>query len=61
MAVAAAVAHTAQQEGVASSAALACLSRDGNGGGGGGGGDSLKRCIQSLQYDPEAAWRAAQA
>jgi len=60
VAVAAAVARTAQEEGVASSAALACLSCDG-GGGGGGDGDSLKRCIQSLQYDPEAAWQAAQA
>lgn len=67
LAVAAAVARTAQTDGMASSSALRCLSRSGGSGGGssdadgGGGGNdkSIRDCIRGLQYDPVAAWQAA--
>jgi hypothetical protein len=54
--VAAAVARSAQAEGVASSAALRCLKRTDSS----GGGSSAEDCIRGLQYDPLAAWQAAQ-
>lgn len=59
--MAAAVARSAQAEGVASSAALRCLKTNGDGGGGGGSGGGVEDCIRGLQYDPVAAWQAAHA
>lgn len=56
LAVAAAVARSAQAEGVASSAALRCLKTTASGSGG-----VVEDCIRGLQYDPVAAWQAAHA
>lgn len=57
--MAAVVARTAQSDGVASPTALRCLSS--NGSGRSSSNDGVEECIRGLQYDPEAAWQAAQA
>jgi hypothetical protein len=57
LAVASAVALSAQADGVASAAALRCLKT----GSGNSDSSSIQDCIRGLQYDPAAAWQAAQA